>query len=485
MLDIETKTYNDAAHGVAGRATLWIYLSTLLFFVVLYWFMTMTGEDISQYSASKQQSFLSTVVDTYQYLPRIGEIYQHLIVRCYEPVARLNLSLAPRFIDVIIEAALLYALTWLALFRRPGLDVRSALATGIVFSILILTQANMICLSRFSCLHNYALGYLITAMFCIPFLRSGSIEPSLQSSTGKIAFLFALGFMTGYSTEVTPAILLAFVIITCAIRHRRTKAIPPWMISGVCGLSMGIILFYASGGLNSRVDGTYASAYEYVFGQWNTATGLWSQTRLLFTHFLFNGRYLWPAFLFFAAVCLIYFACFKSGYAKVDRSIGLSRGLWALIFLIYSIAYLGISSVIRVDDELYGRFMAGIYLCAAIAVAQLADTTLFYICRIKEMHAFRLLYAMAILINCITADMAYAFHKYNIKSQEIVRQVQQRESVSLNNSDLMMPGSPLFNLHQYPILESWANPTAYGARIQYIGGDENEGGEQDIAQSSR
>jgi hypothetical protein len=129
--------------------------------------------------------------------------------------------------------------------------------------------------------------------------------------------------------------------------------------------------------------------------------------------------------------------------------------------------------------------MAGIYLCAAIAIAQLADTTLFCICRMKEAHAVRLLYAMAILINCISADMAYAFHNYNIKSREIIRQVQQRESVSFNNSDLIMPGSRLFNLHQYPILESWANSTAYGANIQYIGGDENEGGEQSIAQSAR
>jgi hypothetical protein len=64
--------------------------------------------------------------------------------------------------------------------------------------------------------------------------------------------------------------------------------------------------------------------------------------------------------------------------------------------------------------------------------------------------------------------MFAAFRRYNGKGRWILRQLPQRPSVSLHERDLEMAGSPLFNLRQYPILEPWANPTAFGVKIQYL-----------------
>jgi hypothetical protein len=144
------------------------------------------------------------------------------------------------------------------------------------------------------------------------------------------------------------------------------------------------------------------------------------------------------------------------------------------IVLLYSLIYLGISSVIRVDDELFGRYMAGIYICIAITAAQFADTVIFYICRMKEIKTIRLVSLLAALIFLINVDMFGAFNKYNMKSREIIIQLQQRSSMSLGERDLEMAGSPLFTLRQYPILEQWANPTAFGVRIQYMGDGDPE-----------
>jgi hypothetical protein len=165
---------------------------------------------------------------------------------------------------------------------------------------------------------------------------------------------------------------------------------------------------------------------------------------------------------------MTYFTRFKLSHARADRSEWSIRGTQTSVFLLYSLLYLGVSSVIRVDDELYGRYMAGVYLCIAITAAQFADALIFYMFRMKETQIVRLLSALAAFIALINADMFRAFNDYNMKSREIVRQLQTRPSISLHEPDLDMAGSALFNLRQYPILESWANPTAFGVNIQYI-----------------
>ena len=118
MSEIAVNSSKKAAFCMEKRAPLIMHAAILIFFVMLYWLMTMTGEDISQFTTYNQCSTIDTIKATYRYLPRIGEFYHNLVIRCYEPVARINLCLAPRLIDACLAATLLYALAWLAFLRR-------------------------------------------------------------------------------------------------------------------------------------------------------------------------------------------------------------------------------------------------------------------------------------------------------------------------------------------------------------------------------
>ena len=456
-----------------------------LFFVVLYWLMTMTGEDISQYEASAPQSSMATLANTYRYLPRVGELYHSIIIKYYEPFARLDLRLIPRFIDVLLAISLLYVLAWYSLLRRPGLDLRSALTFGIIFVSMILTRANAMYLSRFSYLHNYVLGYLITAIFCIPFIKS-CLTTTENKPTGTKLGLFVLGILTGYSTEVSPVIILFLLTLVVAVRYKYTKAVQPWMLAGLSGLLVGITAFYATGGLNTRIHGPYASAYEYAFSSPNGDLEFRALIHLLFKHLLFNARYLWPGFCVYAIACVIYFMLCKKAHTGIEKAHWLSRGVLVFSFLFYSLVYIGISSVIRVDDELYGRFMVGIYICIAITVTQLADTAI-HIGRMAEKHLGWVVNALTALIVLINVDMFYAFNLHNIKSRVFVEQLQKRPMMAVDEAGLDMDGSPIFNLRQYPILESWANPKAFGIEIQYLGDRDGEpaGGADDSVVSPR
>ena len=117
--------------------------------------------------------------------------------------------------------------------------------------------------------------------------------------------------------------------------------------------------------------------------------------------------------------------------------------------------------------------MAGIYRCVAITAAQLADTTVIHMLRTSRAQIF-ILRLLAVFIILITADMFLGFHKYNVKSSEIARRLEQRPSLmSIKETDLDMEGSPLFGFRQSPFLAAWANPTAFGVKIQYIGDDDS------------
>jgi len=451
--------------GATG-ASLGVYALIGVFFIVLYWFMTMTGEDISQFADSSHQSPIEILQYTYSYLPRLGELYQHLVIRYYEPIARLNLSLIPRLADGIFAVAFLYVLTYLALLRRPRLEPRSALSSGIIFVLLTLTPANAIFLSRFSCLHNYVLGYLITAAFCIPF-ATFFLYDAKNKPKGTTIYLFLSGILTGYSTEVSPAILFLLLGSIVAIRYGHTRRVHCWMIGGLSGLLTGVALFYATGGLNSRLGGPYAIAYDYALNHSNDIR-LGALAPLLISHLQFNARSLWPWVVLYAGILAVCFARFKQdGRSEWRRCMLLTGAL-----LLFSLIYLGVSSLIRVDDELYGRYMASVYISIAISSAQFADVLMSHALKVKERQVLVLLGLLAGWLLLINVDMFAAFQQYNGKARGIVRQLQRRPSVSLHEPDLEMPGSPLFNLRQYPILEPWANPTAFGVKIQYLDGGE-------------
>jgi hypothetical protein len=251
------------------------------------------------------------------------------------------------------------------------------------------------------------------------------------------------------------------------IRARSSKIIYRPVILGAIGLFAGIALFYATGGLKSRLNGSYASAYQYAFAPENTSAGLSSLINLLISHFQFNLRNVWPGLLFCLSAIFFYFIRAKAVPSGLRRSEWSSRGVYSIILLAYALLYLAASSVIRVEDELYGRYMAGVYICFAVTIAQIVDALVFSAWRLGETKITGFLGALALLLVLINADMFLAFNNYNMKGREIIRHLRHQSTISLNEPDLDMTESRIFKLRQYPILESWANPNAYGVEIQY------------------
>jgi len=450
-------------------APLLIYSLIVLFLVCLYWFMTMTGEDMFQAANFSQRSLVETLTHTYNYIPRVGEMYQSAIIRWYEPIARLNMHSVPRLLDVMLAGLFFYVLAWFARLRPPCLDMRSALMVGLLFIILMVTRAHTVFMDRFCCLHNYALGYLITLIFCLPFASHFLAGRSNRSTATQIG-LFAAGVLTGYSTELTPPILLVLLGLVLVVAHKHRRTVEPWMIAALSGLAVGILLFHLGGGLKRRINGPYASDYQYLFGHGMSGQGFASLVHEFVGHLAFNARYLWPALLFFASASLVYFALSNAAAkdAKTHPCPWKGRGVLMLFFLLYSSMYLCASGVIRVEDDLYDRFMFGIYVCVALSVVLLCDTGIFEMFRLNDRTVALALSAMAGLIMLINADMLHAFRRYNNKCQQLIRHSQQLSSISISESQVKMDDSLLFGFQQGPILEEWANPIAFGVKIQYV-----------------
>jgi hypothetical protein len=118
--------------------------------------------------------------------------------------------------------------------------------------------------------------------------------------------------------------------------------------------------------------------------------------------------------------------------------------------------------------------MAGIYICAAMAAAQMVDAVIFHMLKMNPSKTIILLSALIAFIAIMNLDMLYGFNRYNIKCRKIMNQLRQCDSLSIDESELAMRSSPLFHLHQYPLFESWANDQAFGVSLHYKEGNDVE-----------
>lgn len=421
------------------------YVIVPVFFGIFYLLMTMSYEDLLHRSWHLQDSTCDILVYIYHYLPRLGEFYQHLTMRFMDAQTTIGVGVIFRLIDAAMCTALIYLLTIFVLKRRPRLACKDALVYLGLFIFLMFFETSEVFMYRFSYVHNYILAMLATVGFLLPY------RLNLQTTNPlAIIGMILLGFFFGISTEVAPIavmiLIVATIIYKVATRQVKGKQFInrySLQISGVIGVFLGLVFFYIGAGIEGRASGNYGIAYDYVHLT-ELFTAPLRTIAVIVDHFWYNARY-----LAFALVLLLLITFLEYIRYKRAKSNQLYLGICITAFCIL---FLGASSLIKLHDDIYPRFLFPAYVAIFAGLfsflnEQLSRTDV-------ELQSFTKLGCIVLLTIGIlmTIDMTYATARYHSQvapgvNGEII--IQDDGSVVIPDGiEPYMSSSPIFHFRQ-------------------------------------
>lgn len=435
------------------------YIIVPIFFCIFYFLMTMSYEDILHHSWHAGGNTGTILAYVYNYLPRLGEFYQNLTMRFMDAQVSLGFGLILRFFDAVMCTALIYLLTVFVLKRRPRLSNKDALVYLGLFVLLMLFETSEVFMYRFSYVHNYILAMLAMVGFLLPYRLNLQTTKPLA-----LVGMLLLGFLFGISTEIAPIAIL-IILVASAIIHKITQkpTVKQFLqqyrlqITGFIGILLGLIFFYVGAGLDSRANGGYSIIYEYIHISAIFSAPLRTIPALI-DHFWYNIRYF--AFALVLLLFIIFSAFVRHKQSKPNQL------PFYLHILAFCILFLGASSLIKLHDDMYVRFLFPIYVAVFVGIftflsEQLSRTDV-------DLQTFAKVSCIVLLgVGALmTVDMTYAMVRYHSK----VAPVTNNEITIQNDGNLHFAGelpddpymvsSPIFHFRQLTPV-NWDNDNIY------------------------
>lgn len=434
------------------------YAIVPLFFAIFYIFMTKTYEDLLQTHSNYRQSMPELFHEIYHYIPRLGEFYQRIAMQLTTTQVSFGTDLLFRLITAAISAGLIYTLTIFVLRRRPKLQLKDVIIYLGLFVALMGFEVAEAFLGRFSYVHNYILASLTFVAFLLPYRLAWRSSHPLA-----YAAMIILGFLFGISTEITPiAILVVFMGLAVYLKlsqHLSLKAF--WQryhlqVIGVVGILLGLVFFYLGAGVGTRMSGPYGTIYDYVSLGGILSNPIRTIGKLLW-HAWYNIRYLTFGLIFILFILL-------HELVQANKTHNYERFVLQLSIFAFDVLFVGATSLIKVHDDLYPRFMMPVYVAIFVSIAIFFYQNYLDFSK-KVPKVFTVIgVGLAIISLVMTIDMSYGVISYFKALRPIVS-----ESVDIEaETDFIRPGltnsydmtpSPLFKFVQLTPF-NWG-PTQY------------------------
>lgn len=435
------------------------YILVPLFFVILYFLMTETYEDLLQGNANANDSVGTIFQVIYNYLPRVGEFYQRIAVHFMTPQLSFGLDMIFRLITAMFASGVIYVSTAFVLGRRPRLQYKDVIIYLGIMLFIMISMFSETFTYRFSYANNYALGLLITVGCLLPFRIN-----IVCDKWWKVVLALIGGFLFGTSTEIAPiAFLLIVVIVTIILLARKYITWKDlWRKYRLCtimtiGVIVGLIFFNSNGGVGFRTTGGYAEVYDYVspFGVLSDPIGV---GRKMWEHLWYNIRY-----IFFAIPLMGVYLLVEWNVLKKEKK----YFWWQFLLTIYCIIFIGATTVIAVHDDLYPRFMSPMFMAIVLASGLFVWRLMEY-CKLPEKRLRKTAIITVICGTVMVIDMMWAFGRYNIRTAPQLDSViynpgQELEMGEIDGSYNMTP-SIIFRFKQLPPF-AWSDGTYEDAKF--------------------
>ena len=462
---------NTTPHKLSEKSRSQIILSLILyaiplaFFVVCYFLIITSGEDIYQ-GANTTPDIIGDSIAAFRYNARLSDMYAWSVINFFDYKYSFGIDTIFRLLDVAMGMGIIYLMTYFTLGRRPRLKISDATWFLFCFVMIFLTPHGRTLYAGFSVIHNYLIVTLSTLIFLLPFIRL----IRKQKLPGKVWFVIAMllaGFVFGFSSNLTPIAFLitfALVMIYLLVRNKRTK-LAGWEISGVIGVVVGVAIQYLLGpGVTSYINSGYSTTYDYVSFSQILLEPLPSIIRLI-KHAVVNyGRVLLPLLLVLVVCLVIYLIARKIGRKKARvLADNTSNNKLLAVIALFVIVHIAIASQIRFPI----RIVLPAYVMSIVCLGIVLHRLLRQLNRpIKTIFTCCLaLVAAAITVVRLSTAITYAQ-----KVDPVFEQARESngQPFCVNYEDIRSNVLPVVYLGQEDMLVDWAMPeTIYDTAITF------------------
>lgn len=243
---------------------------TAVFFVVSYFGITTSGEDVYQ-GAGTEPAVLEDMGAAFQHNARIPDMYAWAVINFFDYQYSFGVDTVFRLADVALGVGMLCLMTYVALGRKVRLGLKDAVIWALGFLMIFLTPHGRVLYAGFSAIHNYLLIVMITLGFGLWYLKRMRGE-EMRWRWWQAGLMLLAGVVFGLSSNLTPvAFLITFVgaLVIRMVREKKIgevlKRLRVWEILGVVGILIGMAVAYIGGpGVSGYIDGGYATEYDYV-----------------------------------------------------------------------------------------------------------------------------------------------------------------------------------------------------------------------------
>lgn len=441
------------------------YALPIIFFFISYFLLTTSGEDIHQGANNLANGGtldpFGDMARAFEHSGRFTDMYAWSIIDVFDYQYSFGVDTFFRLIDVAVISGAFYLATYIALRRRPRLEIKDSLVFCAIFSAVIFSPFGRRLYSEFSMIHNYAPLVLLTCAFTLPYIKlmeGKSFKEKFDLSPKALAIILTpLGFFFGMSTTITPIAVIATIIIYMLIKHKEIKRPPLWFFIGIGTTLIGFIVsFFLSPGMNSyATNPASAETFDYIAISDIFAAPA-TEVPHVFNHLVYNfGICLAPLAIYF----IITFIAAHGIKHPIKNLKNVEKGSSKIIITLSIFIFIHILATAQIKTP--PRILIPAYLAGIVLIARLYTP---YIKSKIFATGVVILTTLAIIIHTVFLSI------YHVKAAEVLNEIKSSEKSSLciDRSRVESPRIPIINLSQEFILVDWGYPEyIYGKAVTF------------------
>ena len=449
--------------------SVFLYVLPVMFFVVSYFLLITTGEDIWQ-GANTAPNIFDDAIAAFHHSARLADMYAWAVINFFDYQFQFGVDIVFRVIDVLMACAIFYLATYIVLQRRPKLQLKDALIFGAIFFLVMATSFGVVLYVGWSKAHNYLLITLVSLLFCICYLRD-IWGLKITKSKLFVPVMVILGFLFGVMSNLTALVFgmtaVAYVIYL-RIKKRKLpvkKFLCSWRLAGIVGalIGVGIIFLVGNGVGDYEHNKIYLTAcdfvsFEQIFS--NPFDSIWR----IFLHTLYNfGRLLLP----FAVVSILLVIYFVYKYRKKQfKYKKMSKTTCDIVFVLGAFATMHlivVSQIFYIERIVFPAYAAAV-LMFIIVVRHL------WIGLKKPISP--LVPSIILLVGCTVVLIlrTWLAVDYFVRITPVLDEIKntEQDSFCVDSKTAKSPEIPYANFGQEDFLVDWAMPqTIYGKKIYF------------------
>lgn len=250
-----------------------LYILPMVFFVVCYFLLTATEEDIAQ-GAGTTPDVWGDLLAAFKNNARLADMYAWAVISFFDYQYSFGVDTIFRLIDVAAAMGMLVLLTSVVLGRKVEWRMKDALIFAGIFLMIFLTPFGYTLYRGFSMIHNYLIITLALLGFTLPFLWKlrGKEIPKLYR---KWWIAVPMGLVFGLSANFPPLAFLATYVIVKLWQWWRIRKnsqdyaklkLETWEWLMIGGMLVSMVIGYTLGpGVSGYAqDSVYTVSYDYL-----------------------------------------------------------------------------------------------------------------------------------------------------------------------------------------------------------------------------